>query len=111
MTLKILTANRLRDGVVVYWQKQSGWVSSIAAATVASEEAAWADLETSGERAVASGEVVGPYLIEVLNGTEALRPLSVRESIRARGPSIGAEVGPQRPRRETRDEGAIHVSL
>ncbi len=111
MTLKVLTANRLRDGVVVYWQEQGGWVSNIAAATVAAEEAHWADLEAFGEQAVASGEVVGPYLIEVLNGTEALRPLSVREAIRARGPSIGAEIGPQRPQRETRDEGAIHVSL
>lgn len=76
MSLKVVTANRLRDGRVVYLAAD-GWSEDIADASLLSEEEA---------RAVASPEVVEPYLIEVADGSR--RPVRRRERIRAAGPTV-----------------------
>lgn len=84
---KIVTANRLRDGVIVYLQDDRGdatWTSSIAKATPFGEN----DIEAALERAKKYESdclVVGIYAAEVTNHNN---PLSVREDIRAHGPSV-----------------------
>lgn len=85
-----LTANRLIDGLVLYW-KDGGWTESFAeAAMFASETAADAAL-TAAKAFVAGNVVVNPYLFEVKDG----RPVKEREIIRALGPSVHLSVGKQ----------------
>jgi hypothetical protein len=88
---QILTANRLRDGEVVYWQ-QGAWVLELSAATrLADKAAADAALGLAGA-SVADRVVVSPYLFEI---RENGRPVKEREIIRAEGPSVRRDLGKQ----------------
>ena len=87
---QMLTANRLIDGLVLYW-RGGGWVESLAEAdTFADAEAGEAALATA-KSFVARNVVVSPYLFEVKDG----RPVTEREIIRAAGPSVRQDVGKQ----------------
>ena len=83
----LVTANRLRDGVPVYRTVEGGWSLAIAEAGV------FANGE--GERALVAAQqaplplpVVAPYLIEAQVENGAIRPVGLREHIRAYGPTI-----------------------
>jgi hypothetical protein len=81
---KVVTANRLRDGIIVYFNSDSGWTADIHQATVAAGEDAEA-LVAVAEQDATSNLVVGVYAIEI---TGDHQPLTARERIRAEGPSI-----------------------
>lgn len=85
--LQILTANRLADGAVVYLTAAGTWTTEIARGVVAREEKAASALLARGQRDVESAVVVGPYLIAALDGEEGPRAATLREQIRAAGPS------------------------
>jgi uncharacterized protein YbjQ (UPF0145 family) len=94
---RAVTANRLRDGVVVFRTVTGGWSSRIADAEAASSEVELARLLAAAERDAANAVVVGPYLIDVTEVDGELRPLSLRERIRAYGPTtpmVGVEAVP-----------------
>lgn len=91
---QMLTANRLRDGDVIYW-KDGGWVLELAKAQIFADPAA-ADAALAAAQAFVTGnEVVAPYLFEVRTDKGALRPVKEREIIRGAGPSIRADTGKQ----------------
>jgi Protein of unknown function (DUF2849) len=93
-TLKILTANALRSGDVLYW-KADGWVESLAKAdTFADETAAEAAL-AKAQAFVTGNRVVTPYLFDVRQDKGVLRPVKEREIIRSLGPSIRPDTGKQ----------------
>ncbi len=85
--LQILTANRLADGAVVYLTASATWTTEIARSVVAREEKAAAALLARGQRDAEAAIVVGPYLIAAVDGPEGPRAASLREQIRAAGPS------------------------
>ena len=83
--MKVLTANRLVDGVVVYLANDGGWTHVFAdAARLAPDAAADALGQAQGQARV----LVGPYLVEVDGQTVEPRE-RLRETIRAKGPSVG----------------------
>jgi histidinol dehydrogenase len=84
---RAVTANRLRDGAVVFRTLTGGWSSRIADAETASSEADAARLLAQAEHDAATAVVVGPYLIDVAEIDGELRPTSLRERIRAYGPT------------------------
>jgi len=88
MTLKVLTANRLSDGEVVYLTPDLEWSGWLGDAAPLAGEAAWNRFRDVGEQAVAERLVVEPYLFPVEEAAGELRPLSQREWIRAKGPSV-----------------------
>jgi hypothetical protein len=91
----IVTANRLADGVVVFQDARGGWSEDFAEAAVhADAAAAKAALALAGE-AVAQSRVVDPYVVavELRNGHYA--PKSLREAIRASGPTVRRDLGKQ----------------
>ena len=83
--MKLLTANRLTDGITL-WFSQDGWVEDGALAVQLDDDSADALLlEWKGRETV----VVAPYLIPLNpNGTPVQRE-HVREFVRANGPTIG----------------------
>ncbi len=95
--LKVVTANRLADGVVVYLADDGEWTERIDGARVADGKDATAALLADAERDAALCRVVTPYLIDVTreaNGAlRSLRPVTYREHIRAFGPSIHPQFG------------------
>jgi uncharacterized protein DUF2849 len=86
---RAVTGNRLRDGKPVYFVGNSHWSEAIG-------EAMHVPAETA-ERLLAEAQqgnphpVVAPYLIDVTLSADRLRPVGLRERIRAYGPTVGAQ--------------------
>jgi len=84
--MKVITANRLADGRVVYRCPNGAWTEAL-------DEAALfegADAEDAlAEAAFDYLTVVGPYLVDVADKTPTGRE-EVRENIRLKGPSAGS---------------------
>ncbi len=89
---QILTANRLTDGRIVYHAADGGWSETLDGARVfaaGEREAA----EAAGRQGEDARLVVGAYLFPVAAEGGAIRPLSMRERIRALGgPTIAPPV-------------------
>jgi sulfite reductase (NADPH) hemoprotein beta-component len=85
--LQILTANRLSDGAVVYFTAAGTWTTDLRRSVVAREEKAASALLARGQQDAESAIVVGPYLIAAAESADGLRAVSLREQIRAAGPS------------------------
>jgi hypothetical protein len=83
--LKIVTANDLLTGDVVYLTPDGGWSREIAQAEVL----AGADLAAARLSAAAAqpGLVVGAYLADVAATARGPAPVHFREEFRAKGPS------------------------
>ena len=91
---QMLTANRLRDGEVVWW-KSGTWVAALADAEVFDDpKAADAALERAAAF-VRNNVVVNPYLFDVRFAGLAPQPVKEREIIRAAGPSVRTDTGKQ----------------
>ena len=94
MADRIVTANRLDDGLVVYLNG-AGWSERIGDARVAGAEGDAAALLAQAEAPEQAVRVVGPYLIEVTREGAGPRPVSHREAIRALGPTVRPDLGKQ----------------
>ena len=94
MADKIVTANRLDDGLVVYLNG-AGWSERIEDARIAGDDAAADGLLAEAEGQGQEIRVIEPYLIEVAIEGAAPRPVSYREAIRAQGPTVRLDLGKQ----------------
>lgn len=91
---QMLTANRLRDGDVLYW-KAGGWVLMLADGEVFTDPAA-ADAALAQARArLADNLFVAPYLFDVRVENGRIVPVKEREIIRAAGPTVHKHTGKQ----------------
>ena len=89
--MKAVTGNRLRDGAVIYRMADGDWTTDIARAAAYGEDAD-AALKAAEDDA-AKAIVVGVELIEVVKGVSGIEPVSLREKIRAYGPTILSKAG------------------
>ena len=84
---QVITANRLRDGLIVYLTRDgsvTGWTENINHAHIVDE----GEIDSLLDRAKqyeADNVVVGVYPVEIAGSRD---PLTARERIRANGPSI-----------------------
>jgi len=85
-----LTANRLIDGLVLYWT-DGGWTESYPEADQFDSKAAADAALIAAKDFVARNVVVSPYLFE----TRAGQPVKEREIIRAAGPTVRSSSGHQ----------------
>jgi hypothetical protein len=91
-----VTANRLTDGEVVYFTADNQWAENFSQADVAEGPEAAEALLARATPADVEAYVLGVYLFEVVEADEqAFAPASVRESIRAKGPTIRLDLGKQ----------------
>ena len=93
MTLKIVTANRLGDGKVVYLAQSGEWSERLTAGRAAEGKAEEAALLAVAAKAEEELLVVASYLMPVDEVDGGLKPLSQRERIRAIGPSVRSDFG------------------
>ncbi|WEK59244.1 MAG: DUF2849 domain-containing protein [Candidatus Brevundimonas phytovorans] len=87
--MKLLTANRLNDGRVIYLGEADAAVETIAAARPLDAEAAETALALAQSRPAV---FVNPYLIEVEDRTPTGRD-RLKERIRSAGPTVGHSLG------------------
>ncbi|HJO98001.1 MAG: DUF2849 domain-containing protein [Rhodospirillales bacterium] len=84
----IVTANRLHDGAVVYQTADGGWSLRLGDAHDVTKETEAEELIANTEADVAACRVVEPYAMTVEKAARGLKPVSQRERIRARGPTV-----------------------
>ena len=85
---KVISANRLADGIVVYAGLDGSWSERLSQAKIfaakAEAEAGLLIAQNDAKRNL----VVEPVVVEVTEDTSGLRAVTLREIIRARGPTI-----------------------
>ncbi len=90
----MLTANRLKDGDVLYW-KTGKWVLSLAEGDVFTDPKAADAALTAAQQSVTGNLVVAPYLFDVRVDAKGVHPVKEREVIRAAGPTVRDDLGKQ----------------
>jgi hypothetical protein len=90
---RIVSANDLIAGDVIYLARTGGWTRRLDEAAVATDPDAAAALLAAAE--LQPDVAVGPYLAEVATDGPAPRPLHYREVFRTRGPSNRPDLGRQ----------------
>ncbi len=85
---KVLTANRLTDGISVWLGTNGEWTVSLKNAFLARHEEAVAAITAAGDQALADNRVVDVNVIEIEETPSGPRPFRLRERIRADGPTI-----------------------
>ena len=90
----MLTANRLRDGDVLY-RKGSGWVLYLAEGDVYSDQPSADAALAAANAELVRNEFVAPYLFEVREVGGRIQPVKEREIIRAAGPTVHPHTGKQ----------------
>jgi Protein of unknown function (DUF2849) len=96
--LKVLTANRLADGIAVWLGRTRAWVEHVEEAWAAATPEAVAALDAIAAETLARGQHCDVTLIDVEETASGLRPLKLRERIRAQGPTIRLDLGKQAAR-------------
>jgi len=84
-TPKVITANALIEGDVVYLTEDDHWTRDLRSAALLTDEAD-ADVRLLQAQAQ-TGQVVGVYLADMKSGSNGPEPAHFREAFRRRGPS------------------------
>lgn len=108
---ELITANRLGDGIVVFFGPASRWVEEFALAAIYPDSAATAAALTEAKRSEALNEVVDPYPVELIMRGGHLAPKALREAIRANGPTMRVDLGKQAEGKGLSGKEGGHVSL
>ena len=95
MAPQVITANRLSDGDVVYLTASNGWSEWLDDAIVAHSGEDVATLMVIAEQAIEDLKIISPYEFDVEYSGKVTKPISMRETIRAAGPSIRQDLGKQ----------------
>lgn len=92
---QVLTANRLTDGEVVYFDASGRWVERLGDAQLLATAAEGEAALSRGLEAERDLKVVHAYLFDVAGQGAAAKPVKMREIIRAAGPTIRRDLGKQ----------------
>jgi len=116
---QMIIANRLVDGAVVFLDPDEKWTTAIAAGAVIDDEAEAQRLHGVAKQLEVRCEVIDPLLIQVKVENGAVRPVEIREVIRAFGPTVRTDLGTadaaahmpgiERQASDRREDGAIRV--
>ncbi len=93
--MKVITANRLLNGDVVWLAENGSWVERITLAKVYNGKEAVAAALAEGLEAEKNQKVVGVYEMDVTVEEGVIVPVRLREKIRATGPTTHPELGKQ----------------
>jgi hypothetical protein len=92
---QVMTANRLRDGDVVFLTRAGTWDLAIDSAVLAQEPQAVAALETRAKADEKATLVTGSYLFDAERVNGKIKASHIRERIRAQGPTVRMDLGKQ----------------
>lgn len=90
-SLQAVTANRLREGDVVYLTARGTWSLHLNESRVSEDPAVVEEMLAKAAEDVAARLVISAYAMPVAEIDGILQPLSTREIIRAAGPTVRAD--------------------
>ena len=91
-TPKVITAWDVRSGRVVYWTRTASWSTDLRDAAVLTGDAAEAALaKAAGQEKL----ILDPYFMEVADDGAVAGRETIRETIRAQGPTSRLDLGRQ----------------
>ena len=93
--LKVITANDLLSGAVIYWRENETWTEDLNEALILEGPAA---LDVLQKATADEGNSVGPYLMDVEQDHSPAGRGRLRETIREAGPTIHPQFGRQSER-------------
>ncbi|MCK7610570.1 DUF2849 domain-containing protein [Roseibium sediminicola] len=93
--MKVITANRLLNGDVVWLAEGGAWVERITLASTFDGKDAVAEGLAEGAEAEKNQQVVGVYEMDVTVEDGVIVPVRLREKIRAKGPTTHPQFGKQ----------------
>jgi Protein of unknown function (DUF2849) len=85
---KVISANSLADGIVVYAGRTGAWTGQLGQAKIFTSKADAEEGLLGAENDAKHNLVVEPFLVEVVEDASGPRAVTLRDSIRARGPTI-----------------------
>lgn len=91
MPSQVITANRLSDGRVVWWTGPGAWTTGIAGARVLADKAEREAALAAAAADVATQAVLDVYAVDVEAAAGGPVPKSLRERIRAEGPTVPSD--------------------
>ena len=96
MSFRAITGNRLRDGAVVFYNDDAGWVERLDDASLY-EDKATAEATLAAAKAQAEKErlAVDVFAFEVQVEGGRRVPVTMRDRIRSLGPSVRTDLGKQ----------------
>lgn len=92
---QVMSANRLRDGEVVYLTRLGVWSEKIDDAVLALEPQAAAALEARAAESVKATLITGQYLVDAERVDGSIRATHIKERIRTLGPTVRKDLGKQ----------------
>ena len=92
---QILTAYGLLTGRVLWLTEDGAWSPRIGDARVSDSESDMAEMAAAGKTAHTAHEVFDIYPVDIAAEPGPPRPVKMRERIRALGPTIHPDFGPQ----------------
>ncbi len=95
--LQVVTANALQSGAVVFRTPGGSWSPDIAEAAIVDAQASAEVLLAAAEADAHANRIVEPYLVDVMQAGGRIRPVRLRELIRALGPTVDAPGNPDNP--------------
>ena len=117
---QMIIANRLVDGAVVFLAPADGWTTAIESGVVIEDDAEAQRLLGAVKQLEARSPVIDPQVIQVkLDSDGVVRPIEIRELIRAFGPTVRTERGDTdwepmpglvREAGDRREPGAVRVN-
>lgn len=90
--MKVVTANRLRDGRVVFLSPKGAWALSIVQAALFEDKSALEEALLLAHHSIADNRIVDPYDVDVRIENNIPIPLRLRERIRTNGPTTGSDI-------------------
>jgi hypothetical protein len=90
---QMIIANRLVDGAVVFLAPGEGWTTAIADGVLIDDETEAQRLLGAAKQLEARSPVIDPQVIQVNVNGGAVRPVEIRELIRAFGPTVRTDPG------------------
>lgn len=86
--MQMIIANRLTDGLVVFYRDDGGWSVDIADGIVVTDGTEANRLFEAARLDEDHCVVIDPMLIDVMVDGGSPRPVAIREAIRAFGPTV-----------------------
>ena len=86
--MRMIIANRLTDGLVVFYTGEGEWSVDIADGKIMTDESEESRAYAAAKSDEDNCRVVDPNLIDVKLDGGSPRPVAIREAIRAFGPTV-----------------------